>query len=159
MPFTVHSAHVGDDLEVHYQWHPYFGRKVNVRRVDQRATGQSLRVRGPSGTVIVIAGWMVDPIVCARMISGPPQVNLTALSELKRLVTASAASANSPSDGIAWEDAGETGTRCRSLRPATESGIRARQAERDERGGAGEGVIDARPNPHAGRRPGSRGVR
>ena len=43
-------------MEVHYQWHPYFGRKVNVRRVDQRATGQSLRVRGPSGTVIVIAG-------------------------------------------------------------------------------------------------------
>ena len=36
----VHSAHVGQELEVHYRYHPYFGCKVLVRRVEQRATGQ-----------------------------------------------------------------------------------------------------------------------
>ena len=42
----VHSAHVGQELEVHYRWHPYFGSKVMVRRVEQRATGHFLEVSG-----------------------------------------------------------------------------------------------------------------
>jgi hypothetical protein len=36
----VHSAHVGQELEVHYRYHPYFGRKVLVRHIEQRATVQ-----------------------------------------------------------------------------------------------------------------------
>ena len=41
-PSPVHSAHVGQELEVHYRWHPYFGCKVVIRRVAQRATGRFL---------------------------------------------------------------------------------------------------------------------
>lgn len=60
----------GEDLEVHYRWHPYFGRKVNVRRVEHRATGQFLKVLGPSGAVVSMAAWMLDPVVCASMTPG-----------------------------------------------------------------------------------------
>ncbi|HZX71496.1 MAG TPA: hypothetical protein VFE77_11825 [Rhodanobacter sp.] len=80
----VHSAHVGQELEVHYRWHRYFGRKVSVRRVEQRATGQFLKVQGPAGTVVILAGWMLDPVICAGMTIGAPCVDLAALVELKR---------------------------------------------------------------------------
>lgn len=36
-PLPVHSAHVGHELEVRYRYHPYFSRKVLVRRIEQRA--------------------------------------------------------------------------------------------------------------------------
>ena len=47
-------------MEVHYRRHPYFGRAVGVRRVEQRATGQFLKVQGPTGVVVSMAGWMFD---------------------------------------------------------------------------------------------------
>jgi hypothetical protein len=71
-------------LEVHYRWHPYFGQKVAVRRVEQRATGQFLKVEGPRGIVVSMPGWMVDPSVCAAMEIGRPQVELCALFDRKR---------------------------------------------------------------------------
>lgn len=74
-------------MEVHYRWHPYFGQKVCVRRVERRATGQFLQVLGPTGIVIAMAGWMIDPVACAGMTIGPARVELAALIELKRLVT------------------------------------------------------------------------
>lgn len=63
-------------LEVHYRYHPYFGQKVLVRRVEQRATGQFLKVQGSVGIVISIAGWMLDPVTCAEMTVGAPRVDL-----------------------------------------------------------------------------------
>ena len=83
---TVDSAHVGQELEVYYRWHPYFGCKVNVRRVEQRATGQFLKVQGPAGVVVSMAGWMLDPVICAGMTIGAPRVDLAALVELERLL-------------------------------------------------------------------------
>jgi hypothetical protein len=83
----VHSAHVGEEREIHYRWHAYFGLKVSVRRVEQHATGQFLKVEGPSGVVVSIPSWMIDPLICADKRSGQPQVDLAALSELRRLVT------------------------------------------------------------------------
>jgi len=85
-PLPVHSAHVGQELEVHYRCHPYCGRKVLVRRVEQRATGQFFKVQGPTGIVISIAGWMLDPAICAEMTVGAPWVDLAALIELRHLL-------------------------------------------------------------------------
>jgi hypothetical protein len=85
-PLPVHSAHVGQELEVHYRYHPYFGRKVLVRRMEQRATGQFLSVQGPAGIVVSIAGWMLDPVICAGMTIGAPRVDLAALVELERAI-------------------------------------------------------------------------
>src|SRR5436305_10958450 len=83
-PSPVHSAHVGQELEVHYRWHPYFGAKVGIRRVEQRATGRFLKVLGPVGVVVSIVDWMLDPVTCAGMTMGPPCVDLAALFELKQ---------------------------------------------------------------------------
>jgi hypothetical protein len=35
--------------------------EISVRRVEQRATGQFLNVLGPTGVVVSVAGWMLDP--------------------------------------------------------------------------------------------------
>lgn len=128
----VHSAHVGEEREVHYRWHPYFGLKVCIRRVEQRATGQFLKVEGPSGVVVSIPGWMVDALACADMSIGQPQVDLTALSELKRLVTPTAAPAHSPREtGIAREEVDEAAQRtCADLGQADEPDVRAVQGGR-----------------------------
>jgi hypothetical protein len=105
MPLPVHSAHVGQELEVYYRYHPYFGRKVLVRRIAQRATGQFLSVQGPAGIVVLIAGWMLDPVICAGMTIGAPRVDLATLVELKRLLIGLATPAHSQSDvGIVREE-------------------------------------------------------
>lgn len=57
-----------------------------MRRVEQRATGQFLKVQGPVGVVVSIAGWMLDPATCAGMTLGSPRVDVAALIELKRLL-------------------------------------------------------------------------
>ena len=57
-----------------------------MRRVEQRATGQFLKVEGPAGIVISIPGWMLDPVICAEMTVGAPRVDLAALSELRHLL-------------------------------------------------------------------------
>jgi hypothetical protein len=46
-----------------------------VRQVEQRVTGQFLKIEGPSGIVVSVPGWMVDALVCPDMKIGPPQVN------------------------------------------------------------------------------------
>lgn len=37
----------------------------------------------PSGVVVSMAAWMLDPVVCVGMTLGAPQVDLPALSDLK----------------------------------------------------------------------------
>src|SRR5208283_3435560 len=87
---SVSANVVAQELEVYYRWHPYFGCKVAVRRLEQRATGQFLKVQGPAGVVVSIAGWMLDPVICAAMAMGAPRVDLTALVELERLLIGAA---------------------------------------------------------------------
>src|SRR5580765_4448619 len=82
----VHSAHVGQELDVHYRWHPWFGCKVRIRQVQEWADGRYVRVQIPSGAVVVMASWMFDPLACAAMTLGPPRVDWAALLELKRLL-------------------------------------------------------------------------
>ena len=160
-PLPVHSAHVGQELEVYYRWHLYFGRKVNVRRIEHRATGQFLKVLGPSGAVVSMAVWMLDSVVCASMTSGAPQVDLLALSELKRLVTVVAAPPHSRrDDGFARERADEAARRARvELGQTDEPDIRTQSDRGDERNGTEESRSDACPGPDAGRRHPHKGAR
>src|SRR5882672_11340165 len=79
MQSPVHSAHVGQEMEVHYRWHPYFGCTVRIRRVEQRATGLFLKVQGPAGVGVSMAAWMLDPVTCAGMTMGAPDVDRAAL--------------------------------------------------------------------------------
>jgi hypothetical protein len=94
----VHSAHVGQEIEVHYRWHPYFGCTVSIRRVEQRATGLFFKVQGPAGVVVSMAAWMLDPVTCAGMTIGTPQVDRAALIELDQLLIDKGRNRRSPID-------------------------------------------------------------
>ena len=136
----VHSAHVGQELEVHYRYHPYFGRKVLVRRMEQRATGQFLSVQGPAGIVVSIAGWMLDPVICAGMTIGAPRVDLASLVELERLLIGTANPAHSRSDvAIVREEGNEVSQIAGGgAEPADELLIRQQPAGRGDLRRAGQ---------------------
>lgn len=87
-----------------------------------------------------MAAWMLDPVVCAGMTLGAPQVDLLALFELKRLFTAIAAPPNSRrDDGFAREKVDEAAHRARvELGQTDEPDIRTQPDRRDERSGANE---------------------
>ncbi len=80
-PSPVHSAHVGQFVEVHYRWHALFGRQFRVERVDRRKFGQFV-----PGIFMVVAAWMLDPATCTGMDLGTPRVSLAALSDLDDLL-------------------------------------------------------------------------
>ena len=159
-PTPVHSAHVGEELEVHYRWHPYFGRKVGVRRVEHRATGQFLKVQGPAGVVVSIAGWMLDPVVCAGMTIGPPQVDLGALVDLQRLFTCTADPAHSRSDVRIVREEGNEASQVVGidLGSTDEPVVRHKPTEWTGVPGAGQGRFGAGSDPAAGSRRPRRGA-
>jgi len=82
-----HSAHVGQEVEVFYRWHPLYGRRVRQQYREQRANGEVVHVEVEPGIVIVVAAWMLSATVCARMELGAPRVSLDALDELHLLLS------------------------------------------------------------------------
>jgi hypothetical protein len=92
----------------------------------------------PIGHCRINSSWMVDSVVRAGMTFGPPQVDLTALSDL-RLVTPAAFFANFPSEnGNAREsEVDETAQRaCTDLGQADEPDIRREGMSKVERSNA-----------------------
>src|SRR5215203_2030324 len=81
-----HSAHVGQEVEVHYRWHALYGRRVRRQYLERRAGGEVVHVEVAPGIVIVVAAWMLDPAACAGMELGAPRVAVSALAELHRLL-------------------------------------------------------------------------
>ncbi|CAK12359.1 conserved hypothetical protein [Rhizobium johnstonii 3841] len=156
----VHSAHVGDEVEVHYRWHPYFGQKVSVRRVEERATGRFLKVLGPTGVVIAISGWMIDPVVCSGMTMGTARVDLAALIELNRLVSGGAKAALFRGEHrITQEEDDEIPQHAGAgVGPAARPDIQNPHARRTERQGSQEGDINTGLPADAGGRSGRRGA-
>lgn len=61
------SAHIGQELEVHYRWHPLFGRRVKIRDVEQRGGGRVVHVEAKPGVVRGWRPWMLDHAVCSTM--------------------------------------------------------------------------------------------
>src|SRR5947209_12652114 len=91
MPFVRaqargHSAHVRQEVEVRYRWHPLYGRRVRRQYSEQRVGGQFVHVETAPGVVTVVAAWMLDPVACAGMEIGAPRVAVTALIDLHRLL-------------------------------------------------------------------------
>lgn len=132
-----------------------------VRRVEERATGRFLKVLGPPGVVVSIAGWMIDPVVCGGMTMGTPGVDLVALIELNRLVTNTDKPAVFRSGlRITQEDHHENPQYAdTSVGPAARPDIPNPDVRRTEREGSQEGDIDTGLPADAGRRSGRRGTR
>jgi hypothetical protein len=81
-----HSAHIGQEVEVHYRWHALYGRRLRRQYVERRAGGDVVHVEVTPGVVIVVAAWMLDRAACAGMSLGAPRVKLAALAELHQLL-------------------------------------------------------------------------
>ena len=80
-----HSAHVGQEVQVFYRWHPLYGRRVMRQYSEQRTGGEVVHVAVEPG-IVVMAAWMLDAASCAGMELGPPRASLAALCELQRLL-------------------------------------------------------------------------
>jgi hypothetical protein len=78
----VHSAHVGQEVEIHYRWHPLYGRRVPQQYIEQRAGGSVVHVEAAPGEVIVLAAWMLDLAACANMEMGAPRISIEALEHV-----------------------------------------------------------------------------
>jgi len=85
-PANSHSAHIGQEVEVHYRWHPLYGRRVRQHYTEQRASGRIVHIEVQPGVITVVAAWMLDPIACAGMETGEPRVAVTALVDLHHLL-------------------------------------------------------------------------
>ena len=57
-----HSAHVGQEVVVHYRWHPLYGRRVRRIQGERRASGEFVHVELAPGVVTIVAAWMLDPV-------------------------------------------------------------------------------------------------
>lgn len=81
-----HSAHVERNAVVHYRWHPLFGRRVRVFYSEQRSSGVFVQMESAPGVVVRVPAWIFDPVVCAGMKIGQPQVSLLAMVALNDLL-------------------------------------------------------------------------
>src|SRR5580698_8438371 len=81
-----HSAHISREVEVHYRWHAFHGRKVRQLYTEQRSGRDVVVVEAAPGVAIVLAAWMLDPAICATMSLGAPTVDLAGLADVDRLL-------------------------------------------------------------------------
>jgi hypothetical protein len=83
-----HSAHIGQDVVIHYRWHPLYGRSARRIQGEQRGSGEFVHVELTPGAVTILPGWKLDAVYCAGLKVGAPQVSLSALCALDELLIA-----------------------------------------------------------------------
>ena len=86
MVIAGHSAHIGQEVVVHYRWHALYGRQLRRHRGERRAGGDVIHVEVAPGVVTMVAAWMLDAVACADMEIGTPRVVVPALADLHRLL-------------------------------------------------------------------------
>lgn len=83
---TEHSAHIGEEVEIHYRWHALYGRFVRRYYGEQRRGSDLVVVEHEPGVTTAVERWMFDRAICAAMKLGEPQVSLRALMDLDRVL-------------------------------------------------------------------------
>jgi hypothetical protein len=116
----VHSARVGNDVEVHYRWHALYGQRVALHHNEVRAGAWLSYVEASPGVVIVLPSWMLDPVACADMALGAPRVDVGALKDLSHLLVDRGFRRSSPGDvRVAKEEQNEGFAQARRKSVAT----------------------------------------
>ena len=85
-PVPKHSAHIGPEVVIHYQWHPLHGRRVRRFYSERRAGGVVVHIEVSPGVVTAVAAWMLDAATCSSMTLGEPRAALSALRDLQQLL-------------------------------------------------------------------------
>jgi hypothetical protein len=83
-----HSAHVGQDVVIHYRWHPLYRRHARRILLERRASGEIAHIELAPGAVTKVAAWKLDAVYCATIKVGAPQVLIAALRALHELLIA-----------------------------------------------------------------------
>src|ERR1051325_1223172 len=83
-----HSAHIGQDVIIHYRWHPLYGRSVRCVQSHRRTSGDVVHVELSPDAVTIVPAWKLDAVYCAGLRVGPPQVSLASLRSLHELLIA-----------------------------------------------------------------------
>src|SRR5215213_10296892 len=83
-----HSAHINQEVEVHYRWHALHGRKVRQLYAERRSGREVVVVEAEPGVAIVLAAWMLNPTICATMSLSTPTIDVAGLADLDRLLKA-----------------------------------------------------------------------
>src|SRR4030088_576125 len=151
-----HSAHIGPEVEVHYRWHPLYGRRVRQHRSEQRLAGRYVYLEAAPGVVTVVAAWMLDPVACTAMSIGAPRVAVSALIDLHHLLIERGFRRSSRDDpNIVQEEQDEepadVDTAVSGPAPAQHA-VRFQKASGDELVGAQDGARRARGPLVGGRR-------
>ena len=157
-----HSAHIGQEVEVHYRWHALYGRRLRRQYVERRAGGDVVHIEVAPGVVIVVAAWMLDPAACAGMSLGAPRVTLAALAELDQLLTERGFRRSSRDDPTIvqeerHEELARAGGAIRAPAPAQHP-VRFGKASRDDPFGAPGRACPAGQSPIGGRQHCGRGA-
>jgi hypothetical protein len=152
-----HSAHIGQEVEVYYRWHPLYGRRVRRHYSEQRVSGQFIHVEAAPGVVTVVAAWMLDPVACAGMQLGVPRVSVAALVELHRLLIERGFRRSSTDDSNIVqeeqdEDPADTGGAIRRPAPAQHT-VRFRTSSGDDLVRTRDGARPVGQPFDGGRRP------
>ena len=82
-----YSTRIGQEVVIHYRWHALHGRPVRLFYSEKRRGADVVLVEGERGAGIVVAAWMLDPVACAALTIGGPQVSVAALCDLDRLLS------------------------------------------------------------------------
>jgi hypothetical protein len=77
-----HNAYVPERATIHYRWSVWFGSSLSVVRRIDHGQGDWLICELPDGSTQTIPAWMADAALCATFSSGPPEVSVSALTEL-----------------------------------------------------------------------------
>jgi hypothetical protein len=84
------NNHKTEIREVHYRWHPWYGRQVVVRGIRHRRGGVALNCRADddgASPVLEVPEWMFDSSVCSRVKqAGTATVDCRALQALRVLL-------------------------------------------------------------------------
>ena len=69
---SSHSAHIGQEVVIHYRWHPLYGQSASRVQIERRATGEFVHVELAPGVVAVLPAWKLDAVYCASLKVGAP---------------------------------------------------------------------------------------